>query len=192
MMNVLGVCRHGLGGDMFSTGMDRLAAELNRQTPAGCHFTASGGNDPRLDGDSFDAGLLAAAQKGATLVLAGHSLGADEVLRLCDKARVAGIRLPLVCPIDPVCWDGDAQQWSAGRWEVGDNVDLVVGYLSTSFPGGGRVFCAPGNKTTIVSDTQLDLPHAAMPGGLDIASSPVVHAAIVAAVRALVVKLQGT
>jgi len=53
-MNIIGVCRHGLGGDLFSTGMDKLAAELNAATPDGCHFTVSGGNDPRLDEASFD------------------------------------------------------------------------------------------------------------------------------------------
>jgi hypothetical protein len=189
-MNIVGVCRHGLGGELYSTGMDKLAAELNAATPAGCHFTVSGGNDPRLDEDSFDNGLLAALGKGATVIYIGHSLGADAALRFCQLAAANRFNLPLVCPVDPVSWDSNAAQFSAGRWEVGANVARVIGYLSTSFPGEGRVFPAPGNATTQITDTQLDLPHATLPGGLDIASSPVVHAAIIAGGKDVVTKLQ--
>jgi len=182
-MNIIGVCRHGLGGDLFSTGMDKLAAELNAATPDGCHFTVSGGNDPRLDEASFDQGLLAALTKGATVIYIGHSLGADAALRFCELAAANNFNLPLVCPVDPVSWDSNAAQVAAGRWEVGSNVARVIGFLSTSFPGEGRVYPAAGNVTTQITDTQLDLPHATLPGGLDIASSPIVHAAIISGVK---------
>jgi len=182
---------HGLGGDLYSTGMDRLAEEINRATPVGWHAVVSGGNDPRLDKNSFDNGLLAALGKGATVIFIGHSLGADQALRFARKAKVAGFRLPLICPVDPVSWDSNATQWTAGRWEVDDNVDRVLGFLSTSFPGEGRVFRATGNTTTDVSDVQLSLPHATFPGGLDIASSPIVHQAIIAGVKDVVARSTG-
>src|SRR5262249_4963791 len=139
-MNII-VVRHGLGGDLYSTGMDKLAEEINRATPVGRHAVVSGGNDPRLDENSFDNGLLAALGKGATVIFIGHSLGADQALRFARKAKVAGFRLPLVCPVDPVSWDSKATQWTAGRWEVDDNVDRVVGFLSTSFPARARLPC---------------------------------------------------
>lgn len=189
-MNIVGVCRHGLGGELYSTGIDKLSAELNAATPAGCHFTVSGGNDPRLDEASFDQGLLTALSKGATVIYIGHSLGADAALRFCQLAAANNFNLPLVCPIDPVSWDSNAAQFVAGRWEVGPNVARVIGYLSTAFPGQGRVYRAPGNLTTQISDTQLDLPHATLPGGLDIASSPIVHAAVISGVKDVIAQLQ--
>jgi hypothetical protein len=189
-MNIIGVCRHGLGGDLYSTGMDKLAAELNDATPVGCHFTVSGGNDPRLDESSFDQGLLVALSKGATVIYIGHSLGADAALRFCQLAAVNKFNLALVCPVDPVCWDSNAAQFAAGRWEVGPNVARVIGFLSTAFPGQGRVFPAAGNTTTRITDKQLNLPHATLPGGLDIASSPDVHAAIISGVMDVIAELQ--
>jgi hypothetical protein len=189
-MNIIGVCRHGLGGDLYSTGMDQLAAKLNAATPVGCHFTVSGGNDPRLDEASFDQGLLAAMGKGGVVIYIGHSLGADAALRFCQLAARANFKLPLICPVDPVSWDSNAAQFQAGRWEVGPNVARVIGFLSTAFPGRGRVFPAAGNTTTQITDTQLNLPHATLPGGLDIASSPDVHAAIISGVMDVVAQLQ--
>ena len=76
-LNIVGVCVHGLGGDLYSTGMDTLAAELNRITPTGCHFTVRGGNDPRLEDATITSDLLSALAKGATVIYIGHSLGAD-------------------------------------------------------------------------------------------------------------------
>src|SRR5205085_294436 len=105
-------------------------------------------------------------ERTGTVIFIGHSLGADQALRFARKAKVAAFRLPLTCRVDPVSWDSNATQWAAGRWEVDDNVDRVLGFLSTSFPGEGRVFRATGNNTTDVSDVQLSLPHATFPGGL--------------------------
>jgi len=189
-MNIIGVCRHGLGGDFYSTGMDRLAEKLNAVTPSGCHFTVSGGNDPRIDETSFDQGLLAAMSKGAVVIYIGHSLGADAALRFCQLAAANKFNLPLVCPVDPVSWDSNAAQFVAGRWEVGSNIARVIGFLSTAFPGEGRVYPAAGNTTTQISDTQLQLPHATLPGGLDIASSPIVHDAIIAGVTDVIGNIQ--
>jgi hypothetical protein len=190
MSNIVGVARHGYFGNIYSWGIDDLAGELNTSTPLGVHFTVSGGDDPRVDGDAFDDAMLEILAKGTPVVWVAHSLGADQALRWCRKANARGLRVPLVCPIDPVSWDSDANSFQAGRWEVDANVDRVVGFLSTSFPGEGRVFRAAGNDHTLISDTQLELPHAVPRGfGTDIASSPIVHRAIIEAVKDLVTQL---
>ena len=186
-MNIVGRVRHGLMGNIYSWGMDDLCAELNCATPEGCHFTLSGGDDPRFDQAASDAAFLAALKAGAVGIDVGHSLAADALLRFSVQAQAAGIKLPLICPVDPVCWDSDAASWSAGRWEVGSNVARVVGFRSTTYPGGGAVFPAAGNTTTIISDPQLPYVHAVPRGaGLDIASAPEVHSAILAAVLEVV------
>jgi hypothetical protein len=187
-LNIVGVCVHGLGGNLFSTGMDTLAAELNRITPVGCHFTVRGGNDPRLEDATITSDLLSALVKGATVIYIGHSLGADSALRFAQAAH--NFRLPLICPVDPVSWDSNAQQVVPGRWEVGSNVARVIGYRTNAFPGGGRIVLAAGNTATNLTDTTLDVPDASPPSGLDIASSPDVHAAIIAGVRDLVTQMQ--
>ena len=187
-LNIVGVCVHGLGGNFFSTGMDTLAAELNRITPVGCHFTVRGGNDPRLEDATITSDLLSALAKGATVIYIGHSLGADSALRFTQTAH--NFKLPLICPVDPVSWDSNAQQVVPGRWEVGSNVERVIGYRTNTFPGGGRIALAAGNTVTNLTDTTLDVPDASPPSGLDIASSPDVHAAIIAGVRDVVTQMQ--
>jgi hypothetical protein len=172
----------------FSTGMDTLAVELNRITPVGCHFTVRGGNDPRLEEATITSDLLSALTKGATVIYIGHSLGADSALRFAQAAH--NFKLPLICPSDPVSWDSNAQQVVPGRWEVGSNVERVIGYRTNAFPGGGRIVLAAGNTVTNLADTTLGVPQASPPGGLDIASSPEVHATIVAGIRDVVARMQ--
>ena len=163
-------------------------AELNRVTPVGCHFTVRGGNDPRLEEATITSDLLSALAKGATVIYIGHSLGADSALRFAQAAH--NFKLPLICPIDPVSWDSNAQHVVPGRWEVGSNVERVIGYRTNTFPGGGRIVLAAGNTVTNLTDTTLGMPHASPPGGLDIASSPEVHATIVAGMRDVVTQMQ--
>jgi hypothetical protein len=83
---------------------------------------------------------MSALGKGATVIYIGHSLGADSALRFAQAAR--NFKLPLVCPVDPVSWDSNAQQVVPGRWEVGSNVARVIGYRTNTFPGGGRIVLA--------------------------------------------------
>ena len=187
-LNIVGVCVHGLGGNFFSTGMDSLATELNRVTPVGCHFTVRGGNDPRLEDVAITSDLMSALGKGATVIYIGHSLGADSALRFAQAAR--NFKLALVCPVDPVSWDSNAQQAVPGRWEVGSNVARVIGYRTNTFPGGGSIVLAAGNTVTNLTDTTIDVAHASPPGRLDIASSPEVHAAIITGVRDVVTQMQ--
>ena len=94
-----------------------------------------GGNDPRLEDVAITSDLMSALGKGATVIYIGHSLGADSALRFAQAAR--NFKLPLICPVDPVSWDSNAQQAVPGRWEVGSNVARLIGYRTNTFPGGG-------------------------------------------------------
>lgn len=187
-MAIIGVCRHGLWGNLFSTGMDELAVLLNQHTPNDTHFTVSGGDDPRIDEDEFDAGLFHHLAQGDDVIYIGHSLAADASVRFSVKCADLGYKLPLIGAIDPVSWDSNAAAFLPGHWEVRDNVKRVLCYRSVTFPGEGVVFRAAGNTVTDVVDTQLDLPHAVAnpPGGADIANSPIVHAALLKAVLQVV------
>lgn len=189
---VIVVARKGLIGNLYSSGLVTLAVELNKATRTGVHCTVSGGDDPRIGGDAFDDALLnEISVPGVSCIYIGHSLGADQALRFARKAKLRGIKLPLICPIDPVCWDSDAKVFQPGVWEVDDNVIRVCGFRSISYPGMGRVVRAAGNTVTEISDPQLNVPHAVAnpPGGLDIATSPVVHSAIRVAVLTAVAQL---
>jgi hypothetical protein len=49
-----------------------------------------------------------------TLMQMGRWFGADQALRFARKAKVAGFRLPLICPVDPVSWDSTRRDGPRG------------------------------------------------------------------------------
>jgi hypothetical protein len=84
--------------NVFSTGMDRLAARL-----AEAGYEAEVGN--HLDWPTEARRLLAAARNGGVrrpLAAIGHSLGADDAIRLAGAAGAEGLALDLLVTFDPV------------------------------------------------------------------------------------------
>ena len=180
-MNVIyGLCIHGLMGNVYSNSMNALANTLNKETRGGCHFTVVGGDDPRVFTNLIEAGIDTAVAHGSTVILIGHSLGADMVVEQCNRLRAKGVRVPVAGVVDPVDWTGTH---TAGIWEIGDNVDLVINPYQNAYPGGGHVIRAPGNAHTMVKLMHMpQYPHAAIVG-LDIGSCPETQSALVAAVK---------
>lgn len=188
-MNIYGLCIHGLAGDIFSNSMNNLAATLNKATPSGVHFTVVGGDDPRVFTPMIEAGIDTALTKGATLILIGHSLGADLVVYECNKLQAKGVQVPIAAPVDPVDWAGTST--TPGIWAVGANVDLVINPYQDGYPGGGHVVRAPGNTHTDVRLMHMpQYPHASITG-YDIGSCPETQSAITKAVLAYVDTLKG-
>lgn len=146
---------HGL---WVGSPVDELAAYLNHETPPGVHFITIGGSDPRPDTDQIIDDAIAAARRGARLVLLGHSLAAMLMFYIADALKAAGFRAALIGAIDPTCWGTNAASaplWSevvfppnTGRYFVPDSVDVFLHFRQYTPPGGGTAELAAGNKTT--------------------------------------------
>ncbi|MGG5817598.1 hypothetical protein [Falsiroseomonas sp. HW251] len=90
--------------NVFSTGMDRLAARL---VTAG--YGVELGN--HLEWSDAAARLMAAERSGELqrpVAAVGHSLGADDAIRLADATGEAGLALDLLVTFDPV-WVHDVR-----------------------------------------------------------------------------------
>lgn len=178
-MKIFGLCIHGLFGDLFPLGMDKLAATLNKNTPAGVHFTVVGGNDPDAFRPMIEQAIDAAVERGEIIILIGHSLGADMVVTQCNRL-LGKTQVPIAGVVDPVDWTGTH---SAGIWEVDRNVDLVINPYQDQYPGGGHVVRVAGNEHTDIHLMHMpQYPHASMTG-YDIASCPETQTAMLEAVQ---------
>ncbi len=186
-MKIVGVCVHGLMGDVYSLGMDALASKLNRATPAGAHFDVVGGNDPDLVAGNLAAQLIAEAKAASMPMVFGHSLGGDFVWDFADKANAAGVELPLMASIDPVDWRGN--RGTPGQWIVPPNVKVALNFRQPFYPGGGRLI-AGSPTATVVQEHTYSYPHANFGQALAMDTAPEIHAAILAAVL-FFIKQQG-
>jgi hypothetical protein len=148
--------------NVFSTGMDRLAARL-----AAAGYRVELGN--HLEWRAA-AGRLVAAERGSRLprpvAVVGHSLGADDAIRLAGTAGEAGVATDLLVTFDPV-WVGRV---SAGPRRV-LNFYLALGLW------GRSLGAAPGFAGTIenVDVGPLGVTH------FDIEKSAALHARVLAA-----------
>ncbi len=83
--------------NVFSTGMDEVAADLERKGIYAEAFSSGSG------GYIVDQ-LIADYKKGkrGPIILVGHSLGAPEVVYMSDQLAAAGITTDLVVSLDPI------------------------------------------------------------------------------------------
>lgn len=188
-MKVVGLCVHGLMGDVYSLGMDALASKLNHATPEGVHFDVAGGNDPHLVAGAFTQQLLSTARAGSVPMVFGHSLGGDFVRKFADAAKQAGVALPLMGSIDPVDWTSNSNQ--PGAWLAPDNVGIALNFRQPVYPGAGFVKAREASRTTVYEHT-YSYPHANFGQALAMDSAPEIHASIVAAVLAYLKRTEQT
>ena len=147
--------------NVFSTGMDRLAARL-----AAAGYRVELGN--HLEWQAA-AGRLVAAERSSRLprpvAVIGHSLGADDAIRLAGTAGEAGVATDLLVTFDPV-W---VSRVSTGPRRV-LNFYLAVGIW------GRSLGAAPGFTGTIenVDVGPLGVTH------FDIEKSAALHARVLA------------
>jgi thioesterase domain-containing protein len=81
--------------DVFSTGMDTLADELNKQ---GVHATSHSHTDWKEIAERAIADYKAKKEK--PIILIGHSLGADAAMEMADYLGDKGVPVALVVPFD--------------------------------------------------------------------------------------------
>lgn len=92
----------------------------------------------------------AAVSAGQRLILFGHSLGADEVTRICANLSAGNIQVDIAACFDPTTWS-----WPIGPVPVTKNVKQCFDfYQKNNLPGGGVLPLAAGNAATILQRKQ--------------------------------------
>jgi len=184
-MKIAGLCVHGLMGNVYSLGMDALAAKLNRATPDGVHFMVDGGNSPDAVAADMTAALIGRYRMGYTPLVIGHSMGGDFVWNFADEFGVQcpGAKLPLMISIDPVDWTSNNN--GPGNWLVNSCVQRGMNFRQEFYPGGGHIIAADPKLTAIYEHTYA-YPHADVGQNLAMDTAPDIHATIVSAVLAMI------
>jgi hypothetical protein len=149
--------------DVFSTGMDTLAAQLNKQ---GVYATSHSHTDWKTIADRTAADYK--AKKERPIILIGHSLGADAVMEMADYLGDKGVPVALVIPFD-----------GTQSFPVPGNVARVINFTQRDYaymrPGPG--FRGSLNNVDLSSNHDI--------GHLNIDKSPELHARVLGEVFAV-------
>jgi len=150
--------------DVFSTGMDTLADELNKRG-------ISASSHSHTEWKSIANQLVAdyKAKKGGPIILIGHSLGADAVMEMADYLGDRGVPVALAVPFD-------ATQSFAASGNVGRVLNLTQ--RDYAYMRGGPGFRGSLSNVDLSSDPSID--------HLNIDKSPRLHARVIAEVVAVV------
>ena len=150
--------------DVFSTGMDTLADELNKR---GVYATSHNHADWQELADKTAADYR--AKKEGPIILIGHSLGADAAMEMADYLGDKGVPVALVIPFD-----------GTQSFPAPGNVARVINFTQRDYaymrPGPG--FRGSLNNVDLSSDR--DINH------LNIDKSPQLHARVINEVLAVV------
>jgi pimeloyl-ACP methyl ester carboxylesterase len=150
--------------DVFSTGMDTLAEELNKR---GVYATSHNHADWQTLADKAAADYK--AKKEGPIILVGHSLGADAVMEMADYLGDKGVPVALVIPFD-----------GTQSFPAPGNVGRVINFTQRDYafvrPGPG--FRGSLSNVDLRADT--DINH------LNIDKSPELHARVIKEVLAIV------
>jgi alpha-beta hydrolase superfamily lysophospholipase len=150
--------------DVFSTGMDTLAQELNIR---GVYATSHSHSDWKSIADRAAADYKAG--KEGPIILIGHSLGADAVMEMADYLGDKGVPVALVVPFD-----------GTQSFPAPGNVSRVLNFTQRDYafmrPGPG--FRGSLTNVDLRSDSTID--------HLTIDKSPRLHARVISEVLAIV------
>jgi alpha-beta hydrolase superfamily lysophospholipase len=150
--------------DVFSTGMDTLAEELNKR---GVYATSYNHADWKTLADKAAADYK--AKKEGPIILVGHSLGADAVMEMADYLGDKGVPVALVVPFD------GTQSFPAPA-----NVSRVINFTQRDYafmrPGLGF----RGSLSNVDLSADRDINH------LNIDKAPELHARVIKEVLAIV------
>ena len=149
--------------DVFSTGMDTLADELNKH---GVHATSHSHTDWKAIADRAAADYK--AKKEGPIILIGHSLGADAAMEMADYLGDKGVPVALVVPFD-----------GTQSFPVSGNVARVINFTQRDYaymrPGPGF----RGSLNNVDLNSNHDIGH------LNIDKSPELHARVLGEVFAV-------
>jgi hypothetical protein len=150
--------------DVFSTGMNTLADELNAR---GVYATAHSHTDWQSIADKAAADYKSG--KEGPIILIGHSLGADAVMEMADYLGDKGVPVALAVPFD-----------GTQSFPTPGNVARVLNFTQRDYaymrPG-------PGFRGTL---SNVDLSSDPGIGHLNIDEVPQLHARVIAEVLAIV------
>jgi hypothetical protein len=150
--------------DVFSTGMDTLAVELNNR---GVDATSHSHSDWKSIADRAAADYKAG--KEGPIILVGHSLGADAVMEMADYLGDKGVPVALVVPFD-----------GTQSFPASGNIGRVLNFTQRDYafmrPGPG--FRGSLTNVDLRSDPSID--------HLTIDKSPRLHARVISEVLAIV------
>ncbi len=153
----------GLIGDVFSLGMDDLAAKIQKR---GVKASVHGVSTARFLADDIirkyrDKSLL------APIVLIGHSTGGDEIIAMAERLKAANVPVALAVGYDPTRIASD----------VPSNVELFINlYQATNLIGGGRATPGRGFRGRLVN---VDLRERREIVHITLDKSPVIHALLI-------------
>jgi hypothetical protein len=150
--------------DVFSTGMDTLADELNNR---GVNATSHSHTDWKSIADKAAADYKSG--KEGPIILIGHSLGADAVMEMADYLGDKGVPVALVVPFD-------ATQSFPASGNVARVLNLTQRDYAHMRPGPGF----RGALSNVDLSSNQDITH------LNIDKSPQLHARVIAEVLAIV------
>lgn len=143
--------------DIFSTGMDDLGAKLNRR---GIRASVHGHGEYQ----SLAEGIASRYRAGQreSVVIIGHSLGANAAFQMAEQLGENKIPVPLIITYDPTA----AMTASA-------NVARVVNFYASNNGWGVSVARGPGFRGAL---SNIDLSRRGEIGHTDIDKSPSLHA----------------
>jgi hypothetical protein len=149
--------------DIFSTGMDTLADELNKR---GVDASSHSHTEWKAIADKLVADYK--AKKGGPIILVGHSLGADAVMEMSDYLGESGVPVALVVPFD-------GTQSFAATPNVGKVLNLTQ--RDYAYMRAGPGFHGSLTNVDVSSDREID--------HINIDKSPRLHAQVIAAAIAV-------
>jgi pimeloyl-ACP methyl ester carboxylesterase len=150
--------------NVFSLGMDQLAAELRQRG-----VEAVVGNHSLSDGYASEAAADCKAGRINSIAIIGHSLGAGASVEMADELGQAGVRVGLVVTVDPV-----------SRTSVPANVRTLENFYVSG--GVGQTVERPSHYRGSLQN--IDMSAEPGEGHVALANSARVHRAVLGLVRA--------
>jgi len=150
--------------DVFSTGMDTLADELNKR---GVYATSHNHADWQELADRAAADYK--AKKEGPIILIGHSLGADAAMEMADYLGDKGVPVALVIPFD-----------GTQAFPAPGNVGRVINFTQRNYAYMRPGFGFRGSLSNVDLSADRDLNH------LNIDKSPALHARAISEILAVV------
>ena len=150
--------------NVFSLGMDQLAAELRQRG-----VEAVVGNHSLSDAYASEAAADCKAGRINSIAIVGHSLGAGASVEMADELGQAGVRVGLVVTVDPV-----------SRTSVPANVRTLENFYVSG--GVGQTVARPSHYHGSLQN--IDMSAEPGEGHVALANSARVHRAVLGLVRA--------
>ncbi len=153
----------GLAGEIFSRGLDGLAAKIRRRgVGASAHSMTETG--------SVAADIVRRYRSDPTsapVMLLGHSSGGDAIIAIAERLRAEGVPVALAFGFDPTPIAGS----------VPSNVDIFINlYQATNLIGGGAAVAGRGFRGRLIN---VDLRERREIVHITLDKSPVIHDLVV-------------